>query len=88
MPQGGTIALRTQLDDSTVIIEVSDTGVGMTREVRQRCLDPFFSTKTDQGTGMGLAVSFGIVQRHHGQIVIESERTSPTFVALPRRDFN
>jgi len=73
MPQGGTITLRTRPDDAHVVLEISDTGTGMTEEVRQRCLEPFFSTKGKRGTGLGLSMVYGIIQRHHGTLVIESE---------------
>ncbi len=56
-----------------VVVRVADTGTGMTEEVRQRCLEPFFSTKGDRGTGLGLAMVFGTVQRHEGEIDIETE---------------
>jgi signal transduction histidine kinase len=69
---GGTITLRTRSEGETVILEISDTGAGMTEEVRARCLEPFFTTKGDQGTGLGLAMVFGILQRHGGTINIES----------------
>ncbi|HEX9742245.1 MAG TPA: ATP-binding protein [Nitrospiraceae bacterium] len=73
MPEGGTITLRTSMKDDRVVLEVSDTGTGMTEEVRQRCLEPFFSTKGERGTGLGLAMVYGIVQRHKGTIDIQSE---------------
>jgi PAS domain S-box-containing protein len=72
MPIGGTITVRAWSEAGRVILEVSDTGTGMTDEVRQRCLDPFFSTKGQQGTGLGLALVQGIVQRHAGELTIES----------------
>ncbi|HSH38323.1 MAG TPA: hybrid sensor histidine kinase/response regulator [Chthoniobacterales bacterium] len=72
MPNGGTVTLRTSEAAGSVLLEVADTGMGMTPEVRARCLDPFFSTKGDEGTGLGLAMVFGIVQRQEGQIDIES----------------
>ncbi len=73
MPQGGTITLRTHCDDSFVRIGISDTGLGMTEEVRHRCMEPFFSTKGENGTGLGLAMVFGIAKRHDGRVEIESE---------------
>ena len=73
MPNGGKITLRSAELGQSVLLEVADTGTGMTAEVRARCLDPFFSTKGDNGTGLGLAMVFGIVQRQQGQIEIDSE---------------
>lgn len=73
MPRGGTISLRTRHDGGQVLLEVSDTGIGMTEEIRQRCLEPFFTTKGAHGTGLGLSMVYGIVQRHGGTIDIRSE---------------
>ena len=73
MPQGGTINFHTKSDGEMVAIEVSDTGGGMTEEVCQRCLDPFFTTKGGRGTGLGLAMVYGIIQRSHGTIDVASE---------------
>ncbi|MFN2509225.1 MAG: response regulator [Chthoniobacterales bacterium] len=72
MPRGGTITLRTRRTDDKVVLEVIDTGTGMNEEVRLRCLEPFFSTKGDIGTGLGLAMVFGIIKRHEGELAIES----------------
>ncbi|MGI9113745.1 MAG: sensor histidine kinase [Chthoniobacterales bacterium] len=72
MPGGGTLTLRTFETPGGVLLEVEDTGAGMTPEVCARCLDPFFSTKGDQGTGLGLAMVVGIVQRQQGHIEIKS----------------
>jgi len=73
MPDGGTIRFCTRLDDNHVAIQISDTGSGMTEEVRQRCFEPFFTTKGSLGTGLGLAMTFGIVKRLNGTIDIQSE---------------
>ena len=54
------------------ILHVIDTGTGMTEEVRTRCLEPFFSTKDEHGTGLGLGIVYGIVRRHDGTVEIES----------------
>src|SRR5262249_49249919 len=66
-------------------IQVRDTGVGMTGGVRQRLFEPFFTTKGDRGNGLGLSVTFGIVQRHGGEITVTSEpgRGSTFTVRLP-----
>jgi signal transduction histidine kinase len=89
MPAGGTLRIATGLDEAggAVEIRISDTGVGMTEEVRRRCLEPFFTTKGDRGTGLGLAMVYGIVQRHGGSIDIESEvgRGTTFIIRLPVR---
>lgn len=72
MPDGGTITLRSEALADGVRIEISDTGMGMTEEVRNRCLEPFFSTKGENGTGLGLSMVFGIIRRHSGVLEIES----------------
>ncbi|MCE9518904.1 MAG: response regulator, partial [Verrucomicrobia bacterium] len=86
MPNGGILTLRTHSDGEGACFEVSDTGTGMSEEVRARCLEPFFSTKAERGTGLGLAMVFGIVQRHKGKIDIQSELGKGTtfIVSLPR----
>jgi signal transduction histidine kinase/ActR/RegA family two-component response regulator len=82
LPQGGTITLRTRADGDQVLLEVSDTGTGMPEEVRQRCLEPFFTTKGEHGTGLGLAMVYGIIQRHDGTLEIESAPGQGTTICL------
>jgi signal transduction histidine kinase/CheY-like chemotaxis protein len=72
MPEGGTLTLTTRNVDDSVLIRVVDTGVGMYPEVRSRIFDPFFTTKGKAGLGLGLAVSFGIIRRHGGNIEVDS----------------
>jgi len=72
MPTGGTVTLRSRAEDKAVLSEISDTGTGMSDDVRTRCLEPFFSTKGDKGTGLGLSMVFGIIKRHNGTLDIES----------------
>ena len=82
MPEGGTLTLRTGVSNGTgreagaapqVRVEIRDTGVGMTEAVRSRCLEPFFTTKGERGTGLGLAMVYGMVRRHSAELEIESE---------------
>jgi len=82
MPQGGLITLRTMLAGGHAVLEVTDTGTGMTEEVRQRCLEPFFSTKGERGTGLGLAQVYGIVRRHEGFVTIRSRLGHGTTFSL------
>jgi signal transduction histidine kinase/ActR/RegA family two-component response regulator len=93
MPEGGTLTIRIVLKhDYTAIkrsasagavsLEISDTGLGMDPETLRRCLEPFFTTKGERGTGLGLAMVYGTVQRHNGQIQIQSEPGNGTTVRL------
>jgi signal transduction histidine kinase len=72
MPDGGTLTIRSRVDDGHVAVEVSDTGVGMPPEVQARIFEPFFTTKGESGTGLGLALVRGIVDRHSGEIAVSS----------------
>jgi len=73
MAQGGTLRISTAQDNARVRVEVTDTGVGIPRENLHKIYDPFFTTKTTgRGTGLGLAVSYGIVQEHAGSIRVSS----------------
>jgi PAS domain S-box-containing protein len=82
MPDGGMITIRTCSDGESVLLEVSDTGVGMSDEVRERCWEPFFTTKGERGTGLGLAMVQGIVQKHSGAIGINSEAGKGTTITI------
>ncbi len=85
LPAGGVIDISTHLTDAGVVVAIADSGIGMTTEERERCLEPFYSTKGERGTGLGLSVVYGIVQRHGGTVEIESEKgVGTTFsVCLP-----
>jgi signal transduction histidine kinase/ActR/RegA family two-component response regulator len=82
MPEGGTLTLRTRQVAQSVELDVRDTGAGMDEETRRRCFEPFFTTKGERGTGMGLAMVYGMVQRHDAQIEIESAPGVGTTVRL------
>ena len=82
LPQGGRIVVRTYSREQKAVFEVQDDGIGMTEEVRARCLEPFVTTKGERGTGLGLAMVYGIVQRHHGEIEIESRLGEGTLVRV------
>jgi signal transduction histidine kinase/ActR/RegA family two-component response regulator/HAMP domain-containing protein len=84
MPEGGKITINTHVIRSDggdsgskhpvkATVGIADTGMGMSEETRKRCLEPFFSTKGKRGTGLGLAMSYGVMERHQGSIEIESE---------------
>ena len=72
MPEGGHITVRTWAEDAWVHCAVADTGIGMSPEVCRRALEPFFTTKGLQSTGLGLSVSYGIIERMGGELSIDS----------------
>jgi signal transduction histidine kinase len=90
-PNGGVIAVRSSVlqrdpQDATaahgVRLEVSDTGIGMDEETRRRCLEPFFTTKGERGTGLGLAMVFGMAQRHGATLEVDSRPGGGTTMKL------
>jgi len=86
MPEGGKLTLRTSLSRGQLKMEVQDTGYGISPENMRKLFTPFFSTKKEvKGVGLGLAVSYGIIQRHRGKIEVQSkEGEGSTFtVYLP-----
>ena len=93
MPEGGTITIRTgkvaneaaapgEVATAAVHLAVGDTGIGMDEETRRRCLEPFYTTKGERGTGLGLSMVFGMVQRHSAELEIESSVGMGTAVRL------
>jgi CheY-like chemotaxis protein/anti-sigma regulatory factor (Ser/Thr protein kinase) len=82
MPDGGQILLRTGVDLGAVFVEVADNGAGMDEETRRRCLEPFFTTKGASGSGLGLAMVYGMAERHSARVDIHSERGRGTQVRL------
>jgi two-component system, NtrC family, sensor kinase len=88
MPRGGWLTLATHAEEDAVVAEVKDTGVGIKREDIKRIYDPFFTTKgIGRGTGLGLSVSYGILQEHGGAIFVDSAPGQGTTfqVTLPAR---
>jgi signal transduction histidine kinase len=96
MPEGGTLTLATGTRPGAdvspnVLIEVIDTGIGMDEETRRRCMEPFFTTKGERGTGLGLASVYGMLRRHDADFEIDSAPGKGTtvrmvFQALADRD--
>ena len=82
IPKRGTITIRTAVQGRWLVLTVADDGIGMSEEIKARCLEPFFSTKEDQGTGLGLGAVYGIARRHEGEIDIQSEPGRGTTVAV------
>ena len=90
MPEGGRLTLSAEDVNDSIEISVRDTGIGMDPEIRSRVFDPFFTTKGKTGMGLGLAVCYGIIQRHEGAINIESEvgRGTTFRIRLPIAETN
>ena len=85
MPAGGCISFGTWREDGTVYVSISDTGKGMSEEVKGKLFDPFFTTKRPKGSGLGMSVTYGIITRHGGKIEVKSEvgRGSTFTLKLP-----
>jgi signal transduction histidine kinase/ActR/RegA family two-component response regulator len=83
MPEGGLLTVCSRaVGSDTVQLDVTDTGVGMDEATRSRCLELFFTTKGERGTGLGLAMVYGTVERHGGEIQIESTPGAGTNIRL------
>ena len=93
LPSGGVITLRSRLcpgmpgdrteaTRSMVLVELQDNGIGMDKKTLERCMEPFFTTKAQRGTGLGLAMVYGMMQRHEGRMEITSEKGKGSCVRL------
>jgi CheY-like chemotaxis protein len=88
MPAGGTLTLRTSIsteedvDQRRARVEVIDTGFGMDEDTQRRCLEPFYTSKGERGTGLGLATVYGMAERHSAEIEIESALGKGTTIRL------
>ena len=72
MPNGGVIRIRNYSREKFNYIEISDNGIGMTTETKERIFEPFFTTKGKKGTGLGMSITYGIIKRYGGNIYVES----------------
>lgn len=83
--QSGSVSVRTYARESSVVFELSDTGSGMSHEARQRCIEPFYTTRGRDHKGMGLSIAYSIIQRHEGTLEIESEegKGSTFIISIP-----
>ncbi len=86
MPHGGDLQITVSVRGTMVVVDVTDTGSGMPPEVAARIFEPFYTTKGERGTGLGLAMVYGIVERHAGRIEVESVvgRGTTIRLLLPR----
>jgi CheY-like chemotaxis protein/anti-sigma regulatory factor (Ser/Thr protein kinase) len=82
LPHGGAISLAARRQGAVVQLSVTDSGVGMPPEVQAKAFEPFFSTKGEQGSGLGLAQVFGVVEHHHGEVTLKSAPGCGTTVLL------
>lgn len=85
MPKGGKLHISSAIDSDKALIKVSDNGIGMSEEIKNKIFEPFFTTKGSSGTGLGLSVSLSIIAHHNGTIEIDSEPGKGTtfFIRLP-----
>lgn len=89
MPEGGTLEIFTKDKEESIELVIKDNGIGMTEEIRQKCLQPFFTTKGENGTGMGLTMVNNIVTEHNGTLHIESEyKKGTTFIITFKKEKN
>jgi len=82
-----SVMITTTDQPENITIEITDTGIGMSDEIKQRIFEPFFTTKdVGEGTGLGLSIVFGIIEDHHGTIDVQSEPGKGTtfIITLPK----
>ena len=87
MHDGGNLSFRTWGEDKNVFVSISDTGEGMDEDVQKKIFDPFFSTRSPEGKGLGMSISYGTITRHGGKIDVESEvgKGSTFTIRLPEK---
>lgn len=86
MPNGGTLTIRSRVENNSIVIDFEDTGVGIDKENLSRIFDPFYTTK-EHGTGLGLAVSYSIIKKLNGSLTVESDlnKGSKFMITLPMK---
>ncbi len=82
MPDGGRISIATRRDNDRIILTIADTGMGIPEDIRNRIFDPFFTTKGVRSTGLGMSISYNIIDRHKGTILVESEEGKGTVLTI------
>jgi PAS domain S-box-containing protein len=88
LPEGGTVTVKTFMENGNVVTVIEDTGVGISKDVQDKIFDPFFTTKGVQATGLGMSVSYGIINRHQGTIALKSSEGQGTSITIkiPKHD--
>jgi len=81
MPDGGTLTVKTYVEDEKAAVEISDTGHGISADLQEKIFDPFFSTK-HEGVGLGLSIVYRIVREHGAAITVKSEEGKGTTFKL------
>jgi len=82
MPKGGELRIETLREDNYVKIILQDNGIGIPKSIKNKVFDPFFTTKGQQSSGLGLSVSYGIIKRHRGEIIIDSVKAKGTIFTI------
>jgi len=86
IPKDGVITVKTARQGDFAVVTISDTGIGMSDSIKEKIFDPFFTTKgVGAGTGLGLSISYGIIEKHHGTLIVESELNKGTsfIISIP-----
>ncbi len=88
MPSGGCLQFKTYMRDDDVVLEMKDSGIGIPKNIAEKIFDPFFTTKGPQSTGLGMSITYGIINRHRGTISLQSAEGSGTqfTITIPATD--
>jgi signal transduction histidine kinase len=88
MPQGGVFKIKVFEKEKNYLFEISDTGVGMSDNVKKRIFEPFFSFSERGGTGLGMSIVKSIVEAHEGSLFVDSEKNKGTCFTIIMRKYN